>query len=444
MRRVHDPIQVPCDLLANFNGVAFDNLGLYAYRDGKIQPVIYQFDERTPEGVFVMDLGEGKNPELHNNQIDPQDFLIFRISESGAQVSRDMWPSPEGIEIELQDPVDQGRSYVYLCKFAPDTKPVRLEKDTVVLEHWDPWKNPSWPFIVRGSSYRIEGLVNHINDKYYKTAVNKSFTVPVSAGGTNVNLLDGMRMRAFCELKWGVYRVETNETNMIGGIDSLRHSFIRGYGRQWMTQTLPLGIEGPRIYSDVFTYDEIIVSPMQLNIPMNPDAIINLAGIEFGYDLNNAAKGMRFYSPNCMDGVTIDGKMSEKEKKLPDTWVPWYLITGPQGSLIFRVDIQKNFLDQTTNKLTYIDDETQSFPPEDVPGSIGYARTTIEMKSVQPGHYGFQIEWYFPPNFYKDGGYDKQELQDFLNIKDAPVVIKVGNKTAKNQALSPPLLMPKK
>jgi len=442
MQRSHDPVQVPGSLLSELQGEDLDDLRLFALHGGVMEQIVYQFDERTEDGSFIMDMGEKKNPEDHNFSLDPQDFLMFRIGDSGDRAPSSAWPAKDGVEIELFDPVDGGRSWAYLLKFNP-SPPARLDIDTVVLEHWDPWERPDLPFIVRGTSYRIEGMVNRINDRYYKTAVNKDFRVPPSAGGTDVNILDGQRMRAYVELKFGIYRVEADETSLIGGIDALRHGYVRGCGRQWMTQALPFGLEGPRIYSDVFTYDRIIVSPMQLNIPINPKMIMNEAGIEFGYDLNENARGMRFYSPNCMEGVTIDGKMSEIEKNIPDKWVPWYLITGPQGSLIFRVDIEEKFMEQTTNRLTYLDDTEHGFPPEDVPGSIGYAKTSIIMQSVKSGRYNFQIEWYFPPNFYRPGGYDEQMLQDFLNIKDNPVIISVDGMEARNDSLRPPPLVAK-
>lgn len=442
MKRAQDPVQVPGDLLAAFNGSPLDSLRLYSAGGGELSQMIYQFDERLPDGTFIMDMGMGQNSEDHNNVLDPQDFLIFRISDTGERVVREAWPTGDGLEIELEDPVSNGRSYCYLFRFGGEV-PQRREEDTVMLEQWDPWESPETPFIVRGLTYRIEGLVNEIRGRYYKTAVNKTFSVPPSAGGTSVNMLDVQKMRAFCELFFGKIRIDADETNMVGGIDSLRHGYVRGYGRQWLTVALPLGLQAPRIYSDVFTYDRVIVSPMQLNIPFNPESIITRAGIEFGYDMNEAAYGMRFYSPSCMEGATIDGKMSAKEKAISDEWVPWFLYTGPQGSLIFRVDIEKSLREQTVSKLTYIDDRSQAFPPEDVPGCIGYVRTTMEIQSVKPGRYDFRIEWYFPPNFYRPGGYDKQALKDFLDIKDNPLVIRVGKRTATNQALNPPPLVPK-
>jgi len=417
MTRMHDPVEVPGELLSGLYGKAIPSLRLFAAKDGQMRQVVYQIDERTPEGDFVMNLGEGRDSE-GDGRLDGRDLLVFRVQDSGDKAPKSMWPGDNAVEIELVDPVDDGRSYCYLASFkAP---PKRLDTRTVKLEHWDPWKRPDLPFIVTGHSYRIEGMVNEIRGKHYKTVVNEKFSMPESVGGSGENLLDGQRMRAWAELFFGSVRLDYDERSMLGGIDSLGQGPIRGFGRQWITVALPLGLEGPRVYSDVFTYDRVIVSPMHLNVPINPAAIITRAGLEFGYDMNENAVGMKFYSPNCMEGVTIDGKMSEIEENISDEWVPWYLITGPQGSLIFRVDIDERLLEQMDARLTYIDDLDFKNPPEDNPGAIGYTRTTIEVDSVKPARYDFSIEWYFPPDFYREGGYDEAALQEFLNIKDAP------------------------
>lgn len=443
MRRGHDPIQVPGELLAKLHGTKFDSLVLFAAKNGQLKPIVYQFDERLGDGTWILDLGEDANADQHNFTLDPKDFLIFRIGDTGDRVPKAAWPSPDGIEIELFDPVDGGRSWCYLIEFEGQT-PARIEEYTLELVNWDPWKNPEVPIIVKGMSYRIEGLVNVINGRYYKTAINKNIFIPPEAGGTDVNILDNMRVRAYIELLFGEIRVDVDETNIIGGIDALRHGYVRGYSRQWLTTILPLGIPGPRLYSDVFTYDRMVISPMVLNVPINPKSIITRAGLSYGYDLSENAYGMRYYSPKCMDGVTIDGKMSERETAMTDEWASWYVITGPQGSHLFRWTVDESLLEQTKNTLVYTDDRSVSFPPEDVPGSIGFSKNTIELTSVTPGTYHFRVEWYFPPNFYQPGGYDKQMLQDFLNISDAPLIIKAGGRTAKNNSMNPPPLVPKK
>jgi len=179
------------------------------------------------------------------------------------------------------------------------------------LAHWNCWEDLDLPFRINSSCYSIEGLTTRVQNRAYKSALNKSISIPPGAGGSGLNIIDGIRARVFVELFFGEIRLDWDEGNMIGGMDMVRLEEVRGYGPQWLTLALPLGLEGPRVKFDLFTYDAMIVAPLILNVPFDPGAIITRAGIHFGYDFNEHAVGMRFYSPNCMDGVTINGKMSE-------------------------------------------------------------------------------------------------------------------------------------
>ena len=443
MHRKFDPVQVPGELLSALHGKPTDSLRLFSYRNGAMAQMVYQIDERLANGTYIFELGVIKNPEKADHILHPQTLLVFRIADTGDRAPQELWPSRDGVEIELNDPTDGGKSWCYLLCFA-DKAPARIKQNTVSLEHWDPWKKSDLPFVVKGFSYIIEGMVNKIGNHYYKTALNKNFKVPPTAGGTGVNIIDGLRLRAFVDLFFGKSKIHIDETGLIGGIDAITQGYIRGYGLQWLTAALPMNIEGPRLYNDVFTYDTMVVAPMRVHIPIDPRHIITRAGIEYGYDLNEAAYGMKYYSPNCMEGVTIDGKNTDKKKAIPTKWAPWQIYTGPQGSLILRVSIAKELLDQFKPRTDFIDDRSQAFPPETIPGSIGYARTTVDITSLRPGMYNARIEWYFPPNFYKQGGYDKDELKQYFNILDAPIVIKAGGRSAKNEALNPPSLYPKR
>ena len=95
---------------------------------------------------------------------------------------------------------------------------------------------------------------------------------------------------------------------------------------------------------------------------------------------------------------------------------------------------------QTENRFLYLDDREARFPPEDEPGSIGYSRIGVDISSVKPGNYAFRFEWYFPPNFHKPEGLDKKTLEGFLNILDAPLIIRVDGREELNRSINPPPL----
>ena len=386
-------------------------------------------------------MGEQADPQDADHRLAPQDLLVFRVQDTGDRAGPTDWPAgvEDGIEIELRDPLDQGKAWVYLFRFKPPAPALR-EENTVRLLHWDSLHDPEAPFVVESDYYHLEGRVNHIRGKTYKTAINQVFRVPKGAGGTDQNLLDAQKMRVWGDFFFGRIRFEVDQETLIGGIAALTQGRVRGYGRQWLTITLPFGIPAPRIYSDVITYDRIIVSPMCLTIPFNLKPFLGRAGLAFGYDFNPAAYGLRFYSPNCLEGATIDGKMSAREKALSRGWVPWFCVTGPQGTLIFRTEVDPRLLEETDHHLIYRDDLNVALPPESSAGAIGYAETWVEMSSVKPRAYEFTTEWSFPDHFYRPEGFNFQVLREFLNIEDHPLQIRVGDRQVDNSALHPPPL----
>ena len=76
MKRVHDPIQVPCSLLGDLHGKPVDTMRLFASDKGRIKQIPFQIDERLADGTYILNLGEKKNDYLANNQLDPQDLRV--------------------------------------------------------------------------------------------------------------------------------------------------------------------------------------------------------------------------------------------------------------------------------------------------------------------------------------------------------------------------------
>jgi hypothetical protein len=70
----------------------------------------------TEEGDFVFPHGKQSDKKLGNGVLDPRDVVLFMAKDTGDRVSETLWPerAAKGVEIQLIDPVDQGRSWVYV------------------------------------------------------------------------------------------------------------------------------------------------------------------------------------------------------------------------------------------------------------------------------------------------------------------------------------------
>jgi len=95
--------------------------------------------------------------------------------------------------------------------------------------------------------------------------------------------------------------------------------------------------------------------------------------------------------------------MTDKEKAISNNWPEWFVITGPQGSIIFRMQIDEKLLEQSHNSLKlHRRPLIRHFLPKGLTGTIGYAQTQIELKSIKKGTLSlFTLEWVLPPKFYK-------------------------------------------
>jgi hypothetical protein len=116
LNRWPDPVVIDCGIFASFQEKDTRFVRIYALTDQGFQPIPFQIDEKDPKGNRIYTSGEKANPEDANGRVDKGEELVFMARDSGTRASPDCMPP--GVEyweeLELEDPLTGGKSWVYL------------------------------------------------------------------------------------------------------------------------------------------------------------------------------------------------------------------------------------------------------------------------------------------------------------------------------------------
>ena len=107
------PLVIDGSDLAALQGAPIDELRLYRLQGNLWSPVLFQMDERNPDGSFFL-------PD--DQVLDANDQLALQPQDAGELASTLQWPddaeaqSHARIEIQIEDPVESAFRYVYLFR----------------------------------------------------------------------------------------------------------------------------------------------------------------------------------------------------------------------------------------------------------------------------------------------------------------------------------------
>jgi len=424
--RFYDPVEFRSEILEGLLGKGISHVRLYSFVDGSFRMVPYQIDEWTEDGFMILDQGPDQNGELANGNLDGQDMLVFMARDAGDRVSRDLWPqgADQGVEIEILDPATGGKGWVYLLHFstaAPEACfPIRATlDDTEVL-------------ISEGNTYAVVGTNVTSGQKVYKTITNHHIWVTPEGGGDGKDFVDVSKLRIQARLLFGMIRIKLNESYCIGEASKYKKGPVRSVVLQWAGFKLPLKLhhlKTPKLNINVYVYDTMIFNGVATNVTFNPGTVLTDYSMSVGYDLHHPhGYGMRWYNSNNVEGFLADGVTSPMEAEYDDSDDRWRCIVGPKGWMLHTSTWDREYFEQAETKVHYRDDIESHFPPEYYPGDLGYYYTISTVKSMKPRKYKFQMDWYFPYNFYDPDSVRLDIVDQILNMKDKPLVIKVGSR----------------
>ncbi len=393
-------------------GKRIDSLSLLSRVDGKVAPIPFQVDELDADGEWVLpnipsDDGETASRVIEGDEtpgiLDENDQLVFMVRDSGDRIPGNDLPGEARTaeEISLEDPVDHGRSWVYLCSF-PSAPPVS-EADYV--------------------SYRHPG--NRVVTSNYELGFSKK--VPISWDHLSFrgspNMIDRMKMRF--DMKILGIRYRRDETHFKTQLSSYKDGPVRVIRRVRSSIKVNRLLRTPSAASESIYYDNAIVIPYRAKVPVSLKSlkgIISDMNSRGGADMQNL-HGWKLRPETDDRWLSIDGSMDAAEESVRGDGATWFVLAGPPGAFLCRIILDRKWDGSPqelpiTTTFYYMDDDKAPDPPEFVPGQSPNAGFLMDgMEKLEKGMFYFYIIGYMITD-YRDG----METQ-FLDIMDRPLEI---------------------
>ncbi len=365
------------------------------------------FEEAVAAGqMSAKELDDKKRAAYFEENLDILDYndeVVFMARDAGDQASRESWLSPDGIELEVKDPLNGGKAWAYLFYFTSNPPP--LSSDDYIS--YDPKKD----FIVTRLS---EIDFDDNNPMLVESIVGKP-----PGGAVIPNVLDRFKMRIKVK-PIGLFCAALNfdENNAKAFTIGYKDGPVRLLRRNvfWIIIggfKVPLL---PKIIMYFKFYENGLAATSDLYVPFNPKYFV-CEGSRFtaGLDFRKTTYGARVFTKDN-ESLIIDGKMSDAEKNRVQPnqdWIAGYLPN--RAALMSRMVYDPEMVRHGAKmNFHYLDDETVNDEPEHEPGQhqVGY---TIDVKAFPKGKYyvGFQI--------YTAYDFEPGQVQELLDIDDQPL-----------------------
>ncbi len=411
-----DGVVVTGDLLPDFIGVRPDRIRVWAEQGGRLAPIPFQVDELTPDRTaFILPEGPDPNTELSDGVFSVQDEVVFMAHDLGGRVESGSWPDrfEEAAEVEVIDPLDGGRAWIYIFSFADPPPP--SSTDYVA---WSEEKE----------EVRTRYYINGYPPKQNKIYFSRVSSLPPY--GTGVDYVDRMKLRFRFESRGGLINFEGNEEMAGSEVINSKDGPVRVFRKGQVYYELPFGYKYNAGGTLQIFWERFGQGPVELDMLAGVRLILRRAWMISMTDFAPDACGMRFYSDQNPEGVIIDGKMSEAEKDLRYQYLDWAGVTGDHGTMIQRTPTNVPPLSLDDAYMYWIDDADRPDPPEDHPGMIGCLVNMFDLSALPKGHWRSAALFYVPPPNFPAG-----RVREYLNIEDHPLVLKVGDRWGRSNIL---------
>ena len=314
------------------DGVSVDEIFVYAYdaSSDSWNQITHQIDELDANRV-------GYYFGTKNGIFESNEELLFLARDAGDRAPGLKWIDDSDsrnysrYEFRVYDDENPDYDkYVYVYR----SQTLEVDPNLPVYVQYD--DSPSGNDIVEAISYREE----------HSEGLPVSWKIPESAGGQNINILNGQKVRINADVAI-IGEIKITEADIKYDYDNI--DYIAGPLRVIRKITFKIEIE-------VFGFSQSINIDFQkiyypyhveaMTTPKDLPAEINKIGLfRVSFDLSTSTEGMTFYNP--FNNLVIDGQKDDVDRTLlfePD--YNWLMATGDQGTYLNVFQIEDIGIDQ--------------------------------------------------------------------------------------------------
>ncbi len=387
--RLNDIVAIKAARMPELAGSPTAGLRLFSFKKGALHPVPFDVLEITDKGRIVLPEGPEGNPGDGDDIFNQRDKMVFMAVDAGHRISladiRRQYPGANTIhEVEISCPTEPGKAWVYAVAFTGTPPPL----------------SPLDYAGIRPETGRVYGLfifagcaARQVDDDIVPThKVLGTFASPL-LGAIPVDMLEAFTYKLVIKFRlFGaemVQGMEDMDVRWRGLYDGRVMIYNRASWKLWT----PFGIGAPIIYADLIVTPLSAITYGSVYAPFNPRLVVKCVDLSFGEDLEvyeDDFYHFQFVTMGDRTGVTLDGKMSDKEKALDISGYSWYLLTGSPGTMCIRTEYDEFSTEHASIlKLKWQDDAEKN----------GYTNLFRMSEFDQPTSH-FTHEWNLAPHFY--------------------------------------------
>jgi hypothetical protein len=400
LNRSEDFILFTGELVPTMIGCETQSLHLYTYDPSGFHAIPFQIDKRDSEGRFVFPNETMRDPLRDGTCLDSNDEMVFLIWDVGERAAEKAGVRgvERGVEIEINDPLDGAKAWVYLF-YRPGSDPPATED---YISH----REEAGEEFIKSDYYDLRIQLNRIGMHY--------LGLRRPDGNWGEDILEGQRFGIKATLLHGAIPVRFPEQEItkriIGVIDGpvrvvrgvLGHIKVKGIGLEMINETF-------YIY-----YPNGTVSPISLSFPVPISKVFLNLEAYTAMSYTDSIIGSTYLNPSNPQGVSLDGKPDpEIDEKSDNTYI---MVKGPQGAIIDVAD-KGDFEKFQIIRTTLIHDTLYEKDPNK--GEITAGFWFRNTGKIPKGTYNYTIYHYFPCPF------TEQKPREILNMIEHPLELDV-------------------